>query len=50
MPSEAILTVDQMRAAEQAAMDSGTSEWELMQRAGQGAGQCAARMAAGRAV
>ncbi len=50
MPSEAILTVDQMRAAEQAAMDSAASEWELMQRAGQGAGQWVARMAAGRAV
>ncbi|MBX7534406.1 NAD(P)H-hydrate dehydratase [Qipengyuania sp. GH1] len=50
MPSEAILTVDQMRAAEQAAMDSGTSEWDLMKRAGKGAGQWVARMAAGRAV
>ena len=32
--TDAVLTVDQMRAAEQASMDSGTSEWELMQRAG----------------
>ncbi len=48
--SDAVLTVDQMRAAEQAAMDAGTGEWELMQRAGEGAAQWIARMAAGRAV
>ncbi|WP_345719716.1 NAD(P)H-hydrate epimerase [Qipengyuania xiapuensis] len=46
----AVLTVDQMRAAEQAATDGGVSEWELMQRAGEGAAQWVARMAAGRAV
>ncbi|QPD00421.1 NAD(P)H-hydrate dehydratase [Qipengyuania soli] len=39
-----------MRAAEQAAMAAGTSEWELMQRAGRGAAHWVARMAAGRAV
>ena len=48
--SGAVLTVDQMRAAERAAMDGGVSEWELMQRAGEGAAQWVARMAAGRAV
>ncbi|MBX7540552.1 NAD(P)H-hydrate dehydratase [Qipengyuania sphaerica] len=46
----AVLTVDQMRAAEQAAMDAGTSEWELMQRAGEGAAQWIARMAGWRSV
>lgn len=46
----AVLTVEQMRAAEKAAMDAGVSEWELMQRAGEGAAQWVARMAAGRAV
>lgn len=46
----AVLTVDQMRAAERAAMEAGTSEWELMQRAGEGAGRWIARMAAGRSV
>ena len=50
MSSHAVLTVDQMRAAEQAAMDCGTSEWELMQRAGEGAAQWVARMAGGRSV
>lgn len=45
--SGAVLTVEQMRAAEQAAMDAGTSEWELMQRAGEGAARWVARMAAG---
>ena len=48
--TEPVLTVGEMRAAEQAAMDDGTSEWELMQRAGHGAAQWVARMAAGRAV
>ena len=47
---EPVLTVAEMRAAEHAAMDDGTSEWELMQRAGHGAAQWVARMAAGRAV
>ena len=35
--TDAILTVEQMRAAEQAAMAAGTDGWELMQRAGRGA-------------
>ena len=48
--SDAIPTVEQMRAAEQAAIDGGTSEWALMQRAGQGAAHWIARIAAGRAV
>lgn len=48
--SDPVLTVAEMRAAEQAAMAAGTSEWELMQRAGRGAAQWVARMAAGRAV
>jgi hydroxyethylthiazole kinase-like uncharacterized protein yjeF len=48
--SEPVLTVDQMRAAEKAAMDGGTSEWELMQRAGEGAAQWVMRVAAGRPV
>ena len=46
----AVLTVDQMRAAEQAAMSAGTSEWELMQRAGEGAAQWVGRVAGGRDV
>ena len=50
MSSQAVLTVDQMRAAEKAAMDSGISEWELMQRAGEGAAGWVARMAGGRSV
>lgn len=45
-----VVTVEQMRAAEKAAIDAGTSEWELMQRAGEGAARWVARMAAGRAV
>ena len=48
--SEPVLTVEQMRAAEHAAMDGGTSEWELMQRAGEGAAQWVMRVAAGRPV
>ncbi|MBX7457488.1 NAD(P)H-hydrate epimerase [Qipengyuania sp. 1NDH17] len=50
MPSHAVLTVDQKRAAEKAAMDGGISEWELMQRAGEGAADWVARMAGGRSV
>jgi len=42
-----VLTVEQMRAAEKAAMDAGTSEWELMRRAGEGAARWIARIAAG---
>ena len=48
--AEPVCTVDQMRAAERAAMDSGISEWELMCRAGTGAAQWIAKVAAGRAV
>ena len=48
--TEPVLTVAQIRAAEQAAMNAGTSEWELMQRAGKGAAQWVGRVAAGRAV
>jgi len=39
-----------MRAAEAALFDSGIEEWELMQRAGQGAADWVARLAAGGAV
>ena len=46
--SEPVLTVEQMRAAERAAVDAGTSEWELMQRAGRGAALWVMRAAAGR--
>lgn len=49
-PSEAILTVRQMQAAEQALIDAGTSVDDLMQRAGRGAAEWVWRMAAGRAV
>ena len=48
--TDAILTVEQMRAAEQAAMAAGTDGWELMQRAGRGAAEWVARIAAGRPV
>lgn len=48
--SNAILTVAQMRAAEQALIDAGTSVDALMQRAGRGAAEYVWRMAAGRAV
>jgi hydroxyethylthiazole kinase-like uncharacterized protein yjeF len=48
--TDAVLTVDEMRAAESAMMDAGTSEWALMQRAGEGAAQWVLRMAAGRSV
>lgn len=47
---DAILSVAQMRAAERALMDAGTSEWTLMQRAGEGAAQWVMRAAAGRSV
>ena len=50
MSSTAVLSVEAMRAAEQAAMDAGIGEWELMQRAGKGAAQWVMRMAAGRPV
>ena len=48
--TSAVLTVNAMRKAEQAAMDAGVSEWELMKRAGEGAAQWIWRVAAGRAV
>ena len=50
MNSTAVLSVEAMRGAEQAVMDAGTSEWELMQRAGKGAARWVMRMAAGRPV
>ena len=50
MSPTAVLSVEAMRAAERAAMDAGTSEWDLMQRAGNGAAQWVMRMAAGRPV
>lgn len=48
-PSQ-ILTVAQMRAAEQALIDDGTDVVTLMERAGQGAGEWVRRIAAGRPV
>ncbi|WP_226700677.1 NAD(P)H-hydrate dehydratase [Qipengyuania gaetbuli] len=48
--TDPVLTVEQMRAAERAAMDAGTSEWELMLRAGEGAAHYVHRVAAGRNV
>lgn len=50
MASDAVLTVAEMRAAEAAAVAAGTSEWSLMQRAGQGAADYVWRIAAGRPV
>ncbi len=49
-PSDQVLTVAQMQAAEQALIDAGTSVDELMQRAGKGAAGYVWRMAAGRSV
>lgn len=48
--ADPVFTVKQMRAAEHAVMAAGTSEWELMRRAGEAAAQWVARVAAGRAV
>ncbi|MEW4447846.1 NAD(P)H-hydrate dehydratase [Qipengyuania sp. JC766] len=48
--AEPVLTVAQMRAAEDAAIASGVSARELMDRAGEGAAQWIWRMAAGRPV
>lgn len=45
-----VLTVAEMRAAEQALIDAGVSVDELMQRAGRGAAEWVRRMAVGRAV
>ena len=50
MPLRQILTVEQMRAAEQALIDGGTSVETLMERAGTGAADYVFRMAAGRSV
>ena len=47
---EQILTVTQMRAAEQALIDSGETVASLMERAGTGAADWVRRLAAGRAV
>lgn len=49
-PSRQVLTVAQMRLAEEALIAAGTSVDELMQRAGRGAGEYVRRIAAGRAV
>ena len=49
-PSDLVLTVAQMRAAEQAVFDSGVSVDALMERAGRGAAEYVWRMAAGRPV
>ena len=45
-----VLSVSQMRAAEQALIDAGTSVGDLMERAGRGAAQWVHRIAAGRNV
>ena len=50
MANDTVLTVAEMRAAEAAAVEAGTSEWALMQRAGQGAAEYVWRIAAGRGV
>ena len=50
MSSKSILTVLQMRAAEQKLLDSGISAHELMQTAGTGAGEWVWRMAGGRST
>lgn len=49
-PSDLVLTVAQMQAAEQAVFDSGVSVDALMERAGRGAAEWVWRIAAGRAV
>ena len=48
--TDPVLTAAEMRAAEAALMAGGVSEWDLMQRAGEGAAQWVWRMAAGRPV
>ena len=50
MGDNAVVSVERMRAIEQAAMRDGVDEWELMQRAGKGAADWVARVAAGRSV
>ncbi|MXP25348.1 NAD(P)H-hydrate dehydratase [Altererythrobacter indicus] len=49
-PADPILTVAQMRAAEQALIDAGETVWTLMQRAGEGAADVIWRICAGRSV
>ncbi|RKF23231.1 NAD(P)H-hydrate dehydratase [Altericroceibacterium spongiae] len=49
-PVDPILTVAQMRAAEQTLIDSGETVWTLMQRAGHGAADIIWRICAGRSV
>lgn len=48
--NDPVLTVAEMREAERAAITRGTSELELMQRAGRGAAEWVHRVAAGRPV
>ncbi len=48
--TEPVLTVEQMRAAEQALIDAGTDVHQLMQIAGRGAAEWVWRVAAGRPV
>ncbi|MCH2487230.1 MAG: NAD(P)H-hydrate epimerase, partial [Erythrobacter sp.] len=50
MGADAVLSVERMRAVEESAMRDGVDAWELMQRAGRGAADWVARMAAGRSV
>ena len=50
MPSNQILTVAQMQAAEQALIDGGETVSTLMERAGKGAAEWIWRLAAGRSV
>jgi ADP-dependent NAD(P)H-hydrate dehydratase / NAD(P)H-hydrate epimerase len=50
MANSQILTVEKMRAAEQALIDGGETASTLMERAGQGAAEWIWRMAAGRSV
>ena len=50
LPSDLVLTVAQMQAAEQAVFDSGISVDALMERAGRGAAEYVWRIAAGRPV
>ena len=49
-PADPILTIAQMRAAEQALIDGGETVSSLMERAGTGAADWVWRIAAGRAV
>ena len=49
-PSDQVLTAAQMRAAEQALIDGGTSVEAMMQRAGRGAAEWVWRLSCGRSV